>query len=97
MQGHFTILSISGAILQQQPEEGTTPNGSGGGATPGGSKRQRDMMSFISASLANPTGGVVGGTVAGALEANSVVTVSRLAAVDALCPSVLGRFSKICK
>jgi hypothetical protein len=43
------------------------------------------MMSFISASLANPTGGVVGGTVAGALEANSVVTVSRLAmVVDAI-------------
>lgn len=30
---------------------------------------------FLSASLANPAGGVVGGTVAGILQANGVVTV----------------------
>lgn len=34
-----------------------------------------EPKTFLSASLANPTGGVVGGTVAGVLEANGIVTL----------------------
>ncbi|CAD7698669.1 unnamed protein product [Ostreobium quekettii] len=58
LRGQFTVLSISGAILEEVNEEATG-----------------EPKTFLSASLANPTGGVVGGTVAGVLKANGVVTL----------------------
>eukprot|EP00798_Chlamydomonas_sp_ICE-L_P002774 gene2774-12651_t len=60
--GVFTVLSISGAVLQ-----GMGPDGKGRG--------KREPMIFLTASLANPTGGVMGGQVAGALEAAGPVTL----------------------
>ena len=66
LRGHFTILSISGALLQPTA-----------GEVEGLSKRaaREPTNIFLSASLANPTGGVVGGTVAGPLEAAGLVTL----------------------
>lgn len=58
LQGQFTVLSISGAVLH---EHGDPSNG--------------DPKVFLSASLANPTGGVVGGTVAGPMEAHGSAMV----------------------
>jgi hypothetical protein len=66
LRGHFTILSISGALLQPTANE-----------VEGLSKRaaREPTNVFLSASLANPSGGVVGGTVAGPLEAVGLVTL----------------------
>lgn len=59
LQGQFTVLSISGAVLH---EHGDLSTG--------------EPKVFLSASLANPTGGVVGGTVAGPMEAHGSAMVS---------------------
>lgn len=66
LHGHFTILSISGALLQPPSQEAAhLPR-----------KQQREPThAFLSASLANPSGGVVGGTVAGPLQAAGEVTL----------------------
>lgn len=65
MEGQLTILSLSGAVLQNPHGEGE--------AVP--RARRREPQMFVSASLAQPHGGVVGGNVAGPLVACGPVMV----------------------
>jgi predicted DNA-binding protein with PD1-like motif len=65
VKGEFAMLSMSGSILQ----------GSISDEANAGGKHSKDFNVFLSVSLATAQGGVLGGSVAGVLEASSQGTV----------------------